>query len=175
MPVRRRYSSLVLLLALASLDTGKAGAQTVAMPGPNDTALSAGRPVPGPVFETPEFTRAVARGTRTRPGQPGAGNWVQHARYQIRAQLDVATSRLTGRETVTYLNRSPDTLRQVAVYLRQNVFAPGSPRREPVPITGGVTLTRVVADVSRSTPSRAAGVAADRVPPHRQDTWWPGP
>jgi hypothetical protein len=51
-----------------------------------------------------------------------------------------------GQETVTYLNHSPDTLRRVAVYLRQNVFAPGSPRRESVPITGGVSLARVVAN-----------------------------
>ena len=168
MPVRRRFSSLVLLLSLASLNTAEADAQTAAMPGPHDTALSAGRPIPGPVFETPEFTRAVARGTRTRTGEPGAGYWVQHARYQIRAALDVATSRLTGQETVTYLNRSPDTLRQVAVHLRQNVFAPGSPRRGEVPVTGGVTLTRVAADgqpldtVSRGRRTRgpaAAGAA----------------
>lgn len=103
-----------------------------------------GRPVPGPVYEIPEFTRAVERGTRTRTGSPGAGYWVQHARYTIDARLDVATDRLSGHERVIYLNNSPDTLRRIAVYLRQNVFAAGSPRREEASITGGVTLTRVV-------------------------------
>jgi hypothetical protein len=68
---------------------------------------------------------------------------VQHPRYSIDAMLDVNQRRLTGRATVVYPNHSPDTLRQIAVHLRQNVFAPGSPRREKVPITGGVTLTRV--------------------------------
>jgi len=98
------------------------------------------------VYETPAFTRAVERGTRTRTGEPGPRYWVQHARYRIEATLDVAAARLTGHEVVTYINHSPDTLRDVAVYLRQNVFAPGSPRREAVPVTGGVTLARVAAD-----------------------------
>jgi hypothetical protein len=53
---------------------------------------------------------------------------------------------VSGHERVIYLNNSPDTLRRLAVYLRQNVFAAGSPRRSPAPITGGVTLSRVVAD-----------------------------
>ena len=99
--------------------------------------------MPGPVYETPGFTRAVQRGTRTRIGSPGAANWVQHARYHIDARLDVVTARLAGREEVVYLNRSPDTLGRVAVYLRQNVFAAGSPRREELPVTGGVRLSRV--------------------------------
>ncbi|HKV52393.1 MAG TPA: M1 family metallopeptidase [Gemmatimonadaceae bacterium] len=105
--------------------------------------MESGRPLPGPVFESAPFTRAVARGTRTRTGEPGSSNWVQHARYRIDASLDVAASRLTGSESVVYLNRSPDTLRAIAVYLRQNLFAPGSPRRSAVPITGGVTLSNV--------------------------------
>jgi len=107
---------------------------------------SEGRPLPGPVFEEPAFSRAVARGTRTRTGGPGAGNWVQHARYTIDASLDPSAARLTGRESVVYRNNSPDTLHRVAVYLRQNAFAPGSARRDPLPVTGGVALSRVEAD-----------------------------
>src|SRR5690242_4654971 len=34
-------------------------------------AVRPGRPVPGPVYETAGFSRAVDRGTRTRAGQPG--------------------------------------------------------------------------------------------------------
>ena len=102
-----------------------------------------GRPVPGPVYETPEFTRAVERGTRTRTGEPGPSYWVQHARYSIDARLDSASNRISGSERVIYLNNSPDTLRRLAVYLRQNAFAAGNPRRQSAPITGGVTLGRV--------------------------------
>ena len=74
---------------------------------------------------------------------PGAAYWVQHPRYTIDATLDVSRNRLTGHETVLYVNRSPDTLRQLAVHLRQNVFAPGTPRRQWVPTTSGMTLHQV--------------------------------
>jgi hypothetical protein len=108
----------------------------------------AGRPVPGPVYEIPEFTRAVARGTRTRTGGPGSGYWVQHARYTIDARLDSGSSRISGSEQVVYLNNSPDTLRRLAVHLRQNAFAAGNPRRQSAPITGGVALGRVAVNGS---------------------------
>jgi hypothetical protein len=140
--VTRRLIPVLLLLAAT-------GATAQTRPSPvQDTAATVqpGRPIPGPVYETRNFTRAVQRGTRDRTGVPGRTNWVQRARYRIDAQLDPDKQRLTGSEQVTYVNRSPDTLKTLAVYLRQNLFAPGSPRREPVPITGGVTLTRVEAE-----------------------------
>ncbi len=154
---------VVAALSAALLIAPPAIAQTRAAPStdPTGTALT-GRPLPGPVYETPELTRAIARGTRTRTGRPGTGNWVQHARYRIDATLDVAMSRLSGTEQVVYRNNSPDTLRQLAVHLRQNLFAPGSPRREPVPITGGVTLTRVAVAGQVLEPAAAGGPARRR-------------
>jgi hypothetical protein len=136
----RRYLSRAVL-GLLLLVPEAAGAQSVPAPSvdPASTAEQ-GRPLPGPLIETAGFSRAVARGTRTRTGVPGARNWVQHAQYRITATLDVVTHRVSGREHVTYLNNSPDTLRRIAVHLRQNVFAPGAPRRDPAPVTGGVTL-----------------------------------
>jgi hypothetical protein len=122
------------------------GAQSVAVP-PLAPAMGA-RPVPGPVVEIPGLTHAVERGTRTRTGRPGASNWVQHARYAIDASLDVASNRVSGRERVVYLNNSPDTLRRLAVYLRQNAFAAGNPRNQTAFITGGVTLGRVAVNGS---------------------------
>jgi hypothetical protein len=134
-------ASVLLLLPVA------AAAQSVAAPSVDPAStVEQGRPLPGPLIETAEFSRAVARGTRTRSGMPGARNWVQHARYRIAASLDVATHRVSGQEHVTYLNHSPDTLRRVAVHLRQNVFAPGAPRRDPAPVTGGVTLGAMTID-----------------------------
>ncbi len=166
--IRRRRNSLLLPLAVVSLAARPIAAQTVPSPAPTASTASVGRPTPGPVFESPGFARAVDRGTRTRTGAPGPRNWVQHARYAITAALDVASSRLTGEERVTWINHSPDTLPLIAVHLRQNVFAPGSPRREPVPITGGVTLTRVAAEgqaldtIARGGRSRGGRGAAAR-------------
>jgi hypothetical protein len=148
------------LAAAAILIASAAVAQSHAAPtvDPAATVLG-GRPLAGPLYETTEFTRAVLRGTRTRTGRPGAGYWVQHARYDIDASLDVVAARLQGHERVMYANHSPDTLREVAVYLRQNVFAAGSPRRESVPVTGGVTLALVAAGgrTLRAVPESARG------------------
>jgi hypothetical protein len=134
---------LLAFIAIALLSAPLV-AQTRPAPAIDVTAtVRAGRPVPGPVYEIPPFSRAIERGTRTRTGAPGAKHWTQYARYAIEASLDPVAARVRGNERVVYLNNSPDTLRQLAVHLRQNVFAPGSPRREPVPITGGMTMARV--------------------------------
>jgi len=122
------------------------GAQTVPVP-PLAPATGA-RPVPGPVYELPGFTHAVQQGTRSRDGRPGPRNWVQHARYAIDASIDVSTNRVSGRERVTYLNNSPDTLRRIALHLRQNAFAAGNPRNQTAFITGGMTLGRVAVNGS---------------------------
>ena len=138
-PIAFRLGALTLVGLLAFVIP--AHAQTVAVP---PLAPGTGpRPVPGPVYEIPGFTHAVEHGTRTRTGRPGASNWVQRARYSIDASIDVATNRVSGSERVTYLNNSPDTLRRLAVYLRQNAFAAGNPRNQTAFITGGVTLGRV--------------------------------
>ncbi|MDQ3950099.1 MAG: M1 family metallopeptidase, partial [Gemmatimonadota bacterium] len=63
----------------------------------------------------------------------------------LAAELDPASARLTGRGSVRYFNRSPDTLPDVWVHLHQNLFAPGAPRNEAVPQTTGMELTRVAA------------------------------
>jgi len=63
---------------------------------------------------------------RTGAGRPGPGYWQQRADYRIRASLDPATSLLRGRETIHYLNRSPDRLPYLWLFLEQNICAPGS-------------------------------------------------
>ncbi len=88
----------------------------------------------------------MANGTRTRTGRPGTNYWQQYASYRIEAELDPTANRLTGRETVRYVNESPDTLHEVVVYLRQNIYAPGAARVVPLPVTGGVELSRVQVD-----------------------------
>ena len=110
---------------------------------PNESAAE--RPRPYPVFETRAFQRAVENGTRTRTGMPGPRYWQQRARYRLAAELDPDTRRVSGSGVVRYENHSPDTLALVAVRLYQNLYAPNAVRNEEVPVTGGMALSRVVA------------------------------
>ena len=134
-------ASPVMVLACSSGTKPSASA-----PAPVPSVQEAGaRPIPYPVFETAAFKRAVDRGTRTRTGEPGPRYWTQYARYALRAELDPKDKRLTGEARARYQNRSPDTLRFVAVQLYQNLFAPGAARNVEVPPTNGMTLLRVTA------------------------------
>jgi hypothetical protein len=156
--LRLSRPSLAALSALLLAVSGpRLRAQTVPSTAvdPGAAVHAAGRPIPGPVYESAVFTRAVDRGTRTRTGRPGPKAWVQHPRYAIDVRLDPEAGRVSGTERVTYRNASPDTLRQLAVHLRQNVFAKGSPRRSAVPITGGVTLGKVAVDGAAYQPELA--------------------
>src|SRR3989337_1867363 len=47
---------------------------------------------------------------RTASGAPGPKYWQQRCDYNIKAELDEKNLRLTGSETVTYFNNSPDVL-----------------------------------------------------------------
>ena len=122
--------SLVLLLSLAA-----------------QPALAQERALaPLEVRPSPAFHAAVEAGTRTETGEPGAAYWQQRADYAIDVTVEPATRRLTGRETITYTNNSPDTLRVVYFHLYQNLFAEGAIRGRDVPITGGMELASLSVD-----------------------------
>lgn len=66
---------------------------------------------------------------RTASGAPGHGYWQQKADYEIDMVLDDDSQRLDGRETVTYHNQSPDTLKYIWLQLDQNMRALDSEAR----------------------------------------------
>ena len=103
---------------------------------------SAQRVQPYPVMPPPQFERALAEGTRSATGAPGAGYWQNTADYDLDARLDADAQTLAASGTVTYTNNSPDALDFLVLKLRQNVHAPGVPRNRPVAVTGGLTLER---------------------------------
>ncbi len=63
---------------------------------------------------------------RTASGAPGVDYWQQRADYVIAVELDDETRTLTGEETLTYTNASPDTLSYLWVQLDQNIFRKGA-------------------------------------------------
>jgi len=63
---------------------------------------------------------------RTASGAPGHAYWQMKADYDIKVEIDDATQKLTGTETITYHNQSPDELQYLWLQLDGNIFEPGS-------------------------------------------------
>jgi hypothetical protein len=61
---------------------------------------------------------------RTASGAPGPKYWQQKADYDINVELDEANLRLTGTETITYFNNSPDQLTYLWMQLDENIHNP---------------------------------------------------
>ncbi|MGM9476256.1 M1 family metallopeptidase [Pedobacter sp. GSP4] len=57
---------------------------------------------------------------RTASGAPGVKYWQQRADYNIKCELDEKNLLLTGSETVTYTNNSPDPLTYIWLQLDEN-------------------------------------------------------
>ncbi|MBS1488121.1 MAG: M1 family metallopeptidase [Bacteroidetes bacterium] len=63
---------------------------------------------------------------RTGSGAPGPKYWQQQADYDITAELNDENQTITGSETITYSNNSPDVLKYLWVQLDQNLFEKNS-------------------------------------------------
>ena len=63
---------------------------------------------------------------RTASGAPGHEYWQQKVDYEIDVTLDDQRQRIAGRETITYYNNSPDTLKYLWLQLDANRFHPES-------------------------------------------------
>ena len=112
MPARLDPTRVVrTLLALATLTvvTRQAAAQGTA----SVADSSPFRPIDLP---TPDAQRTGA-------GRPGAGYWQQRVDYRIAATLDPAANEVRGRETIHYVNRSPDALPYLWLFVEQNICA----------------------------------------------------
>jgi hypothetical protein len=58
---------------------------------------------------------------RSGSGAPGAKYWQQRADYVIDAEIDEPNNKLIGKESITYYNQSPETLKYLWLQLDQNV------------------------------------------------------
>ncbi|KAA5824774.1 M1 family metallopeptidase [Algibacter amylolyticus] len=72
-------------------------------------------------FEPIDNMIAAPNTYRTASGAPGSAYWQQRANYKIKAVIDESNNTLTGEETITYFNNSPDDLSYVWIQLEQNV------------------------------------------------------
>jgi hypothetical protein len=60
---------------------------------------------------------------RTGSGAPGPKYWQQKADYIISVELHEATNSISGSETITYTNNSPDVLKYLWLQLDQNILS----------------------------------------------------
>src|SRR5438477_7791086 len=67
-----------------------------------------------------------AQGNTTPPSGDTVGYWQQRVAYTITATLDERARRVRARGTLTYVNNSPDTLRELYLHQYLNAFRPGS-------------------------------------------------
>ena len=102
---------------------------------------SNGKGIPGDAdkrFAQLETLLPTAGTTRTASGAPGAQYWQQRADYRIKVRLDEKRHRLIATQSITYMNRSPDTLSYIWLQLDQNIFKNDSiARRSEVAANSG--------------------------------------
>jgi hypothetical protein len=103
--------AVALAATLVGLSSRMASAQTQGVPAPDPF-----RPL---ILPTPNELR-------TGSGRPGTKYWQQQVNYKINATLDPAKNEVRGRETIHYINRSPDALPYLWMFVEQNLCAPNS-------------------------------------------------
>lgn len=80
------------------------------------------------LFVPRNFLKSYTAGTRSWDGNPGPNYWQNRASYTINAALDPKTRRVSGEETVTYFNNSPDTLQTIRVKMQHDRYRKGAAR-----------------------------------------------
>lgn len=90
-----------------------------------------------------DVTQAFKNGTRSPDGNPGKKYWQNRGRYDITVTALPPDRTIRGKEEITYVNNSPDTLENLVIKLFLNIHKPGAPRLSPaLPdyLTSGVQI-----------------------------------
>jgi Peptidase family M1 domain len=100
------------------------------------------------LFMPRNLAKAYTNGTRDASGAPGKKYWQNTANYKIKASLDAKTRRISGSETIKYTNNSPDTLKNIAIKLNQDMYKKGGMRSNDLTPSdiqdGGVQIARLI-------------------------------
>jgi hypothetical protein len=111
-----RKFSLLFILPTILLAQEKVVTPTVKQPGKYDTNK----------FSQMYDLLATPNMFRTASGAPGPAYYQQQADYKIDIELDDKNAKLSGSETITYHNNSPDSLEYLWIQLDQNQAAKNS-------------------------------------------------
>ena len=80
------------------------------------------------LFTATNVQAAQSKLTRTAIGKPGSSYWQNSGDYDIKVNFDPATNLLSGEETITYSNNSPDTLKRLIIRLYPDHYKKGVAR-----------------------------------------------
>ena len=80
------------------------------------------------LFQTATLQASIKKGTRTTTGKPGPSYWQNSGDYDIKVNFNPANNLLTGEETITYYNNSPDTLSRLIIRLYPDLYKKGVKR-----------------------------------------------
>ncbi|CAN5828138.1 M1 family metallopeptidase [soil metagenome] len=143
-----RPTALAVGLAALSSFIANAGLQPAALEAQSSAGVAAPsvpRAIRRDVPLTNSIRRAYEAGTRDMTGKPGPNYWQIQTDYDIQARLDPATQTITGTETITLHNNSPEALNEVMLRLDHNIFRGLVPRGGSVPAenTEGMVVTRL--------------------------------
>lgn len=95
------------------------------------------------LFMPRDVQAAYKKGTRSMDGKPGKNYWQNYGRYTIDITAMPPDRTVRGKETITYFNNSPDTLKNPNIKLFLNIHKAGAPRNGgagPDYLTEGVTI-----------------------------------
>jgi hypothetical protein len=130
------------------------------------TAQSPTRSIRRDIPMTDAIKRALAAGSRDSTGLPTAKYWQLQVDYSIDARLDPATSRVTGRETITVKNNSPTPLTSIGLRLDQNIFRAQAIRLQPpAEATDGMVISRLSVNGQNATITGAGAGRGGGAPP----------
>ncbi len=91
--------------------------------------------------------QAYKKGTRSPDGRPGKNYWQNHGRYDITVTAMPPNRTVSGSEQISYINNSPDTLRNLVIKLIVNIHKPEAARLRPANadyLTSGVHIDSLV-------------------------------
>nr|HPI00120.1 M1 family metallopeptidase [Chitinophagaceae bacterium] len=115
----------------------------------------------GNKFEQLDYLVQSPNEYRTASGAPGPKYWQQRADYDITAALDEKNKRITGSETITYYNNSPNSLTYIWLQLDENEHDPKSDNNHFNESSIQPTMTE--ADLYRLEPWRQLETLGDKI------------
>ncbi len=101
------------------------------------------------LFVPLNIQETIKNKTRTYTGTPGENYWQNSSDYTIKAEILPDSSYLIGKETITYYNNSPDTLKNIVMRIYQDISKKGALRDWYIPanlLNNGVQINYLIVE-----------------------------